>query len=81
MFDEMSQKVSGTPETVADLVELQNYVVECRDVTMYNLKDQIRKTTENVNFLMQHAHLTCEYLQKHPSRLNSRSCTEKRATF
>ncbi|KAH1026251.1 hypothetical protein HUJ05_010798 [Dendroctonus ponderosae] len=60
MFDEMSQKVSGTPETVADLVELQNYVIECRDVTMYNLKDQIRKTAENVNFLMQHAHLTSE---------------------
>ena len=54
----MSQKVSGTPESVADLVALQNYVIECRDVTMYNLKDQIRKTAENVNFLMEHAHLT-----------------------
>ncbi|XP_050297987.1 dynein axonemal heavy chain 3 [Anthonomus grandis grandis] len=59
-FDEMSQKVSGTPETVAELVELQNYVAECRDVTMYNLKEQIRKTAENVSFLMQHAHLTAE---------------------
>lgn len=54
----MSQKVSGSPETVADLVALQNYVVECRDVTMYNLKEQIRKTAENVSFLMEHAHLT-----------------------
>lgn len=54
----MSQKVSGTPETVAELVELQNYVIECRDVTMYNLKEQIRKTAENVSFLMEHAHLT-----------------------
>ncbi|XP_076256705.1 dynein heavy chain 3, axonemal [Rhynchophorus ferrugineus] len=59
-FDEMSQKVSGTPESVADLVELQNYVVECRDVTMYNLKEQIRKTAENVGFLMQHALLSAE---------------------
>lgn len=57
-FDEMSQKVSGSPESVADLVALQNYVVECRDVTMYNLKEQIRKTAENVSFLMEHAHLT-----------------------
>lgn len=54
----MSQKVSGSPDTVAELVELQNYVVECRDVTMYNLKDQIRKTAEYVSFLMEHAHLT-----------------------
>lgn len=54
----MSQKVSDTPETVAELVELQNYVIECRDVTMYNLKEQIRKTAENVSFLMEHAHLT-----------------------
>ncbi|CAG9767321.1 unnamed protein product [Ceutorhynchus assimilis] len=61
-FDEMSQKVSGTPETIAELVELQNYVIECRDVTMYNLKEQIRKTAENVSFLMEHAHLTFEDL-------------------
>ncbi|VEN60061.1 unnamed protein product, partial [Callosobruchus maculatus] len=57
-FDEMSQKVSGSPDTVAELVALQNYVVECRDVTMYNLREQIRKTAENVIFLMEHAHLS-----------------------
>ncbi|XP_023310238.1 dynein heavy chain 3, axonemal [Anoplophora glabripennis] len=59
-FDEMSQKVSVSPDTVAELVELQNYVVECRDVTMYNLKEQIRKTAEYVMFLMNHAHLSIE---------------------
>lgn len=57
-FDEMSQKVSVSPDTVAELVELQNYVVECRDVTMYNLREQIRKTAEYVMFLMNHAHLS-----------------------
>ncbi|KAL1497384.1 hypothetical protein ABEB36_008364 [Hypothenemus hampei] len=60
IFDEMSQKVSGTPESVAELVALENYVTECRDVTMYNLREQIRKTAENLSFLMQHAHLTTE---------------------
>ncbi|XP_030747452.1 dynein heavy chain 3, axonemal isoform X2 [Sitophilus oryzae] len=60
IFDEMSQKVSVSPDTIADLVELQNYVIECRDVTMYNLKEEIRKTAENVSFLMDHAHLTPE---------------------
>lgn len=54
----MSQKVSGSPDTIAELVELQNYVIECRDVTMYNLKEQIRKTAEYVSFLMDHAHLS-----------------------
>lgn len=57
-FDEMSQRVSENTETVAELVALQNYVVECRDVTMYNLKELIRKTAENVLFLMDHAHLS-----------------------
>ncbi|XP_008197222.2 dynein axonemal heavy chain 3 [Tribolium castaneum] len=60
IFDEMSQKVSVGTDTVAELVALYNYVMECRDVTMYNLREQIRKTAENVNFLMDHAHLTSE---------------------
>lgn len=63
MFDEMSQKVSETPETVADLVALMNYVIECRDVTMFNIREKIRKTAENISFLMQYAHLTREDIQ------------------
>jgi hypothetical protein len=54
----MSQKVSVGTDTVAELVALYNYVMECRDVTMYNLREQIRKTAENVSFLMDHTHLT-----------------------
>lgn len=57
-FDEMSQKVSLTPDTVAELVDLQNYVFECRDVTMYNLREKIRLTAEYVTFLMMFAHLS-----------------------
>lgn len=57
----MSQRVSISPDTVAELVELQNYVVECRDVTMYNLREQIRKTAEYVMFLMNHAHLSSKF--------------------
>ncbi|RZC40467.1 DHC N2 domain containing protein [Asbolus verrucosus] len=59
-FDEMSQKVSVATDTVAELVALFNYVIECRDVTMYNLREHIRKTAEYVSFLMDHAHLTPE---------------------
>lgn len=54
----MSQKVSVSPDSVADLVELQNYVAESRDVTMYNLKERTRLTAEYVSFLMTHAILS-----------------------
>ncbi|KAI4456226.1 dynein heavy chain family protein [Holotrichia oblita] len=67
-FDEMSSRVSDTPETVQELVTLQNYVTECRDVTMYNMKEKIRQTAENVTFLMSYAHLSHEDIA-----LNSRT--------
>ncbi|XP_045475837.1 dynein axonemal heavy chain 3 [Harmonia axyridis] len=59
-FDEMSTNVSIQTSTVAELVALQNYIIESRDVTMYNLKEQIRKSVENIMFLMDHAHLPME---------------------
>lgn len=62
-FDEMSSKASDTPETVADLVALQNYITESRDVTMYNMKEKIRQTAEYVMFLMDFAHLSRKYIK------------------
>ncbi|KAB0793663.1 hypothetical protein PPYR_13283 [Photinus pyralis] len=63
MFDEMSQRVSESTDTVAALVELQNYVIECRDVTLFNLRESIRETAEDVLFLMNYAHLSLEDIQ------------------
>lgn len=57
----MSSKVSETPDTVADLVALQNYVIECRDVTMFNMKQKIFQTAEYVMFLMDHALLSSKF--------------------
>lgn len=54
----MSLRISGIPNTVAELVALQNYVIECRDVTMYNIKEKMRQTVEYVLFLMDYAHLS-----------------------
>lgn len=64
----MCQRISQTPETVAELVDLQNYVIESRDVTMYNLKETIRKQSEVVLFLMKHAILsgTNSIMQNNP---------------
>jgi dynein heavy chain len=58
IFDEISNRASELPETTAELVELQNYLNECRDVTMCNLKGKIRISAANVLFLMQHALLS-----------------------
>lgn len=68
-FDEMSLRISGIPNTVAELVALQNYVVECRDVTMYNIKEKIRQTVEYVLFLMQYAHLSGKWSKSIDYRL------------
>ncbi|XP_071052042.1 dynein axonemal heavy chain 3 isoform X2 [Onthophagus taurus] len=66
-FDEMSLKMNELPETVQELVALQNYVVESRDVTLYKLKENIRETGENLLFLMDYAILTSDDIN-----LNSR---------
>ncbi|XP_068084555.1 dynein axonemal heavy chain 3 [Anabrus simplex] len=63
VFDAMSDRVSEIPETTVDLVALQNYLVECRDVTMFDLKAKIRVTAENVLFLMSYAVLSLEDIQ------------------
>ncbi|GFG29080.1 hypothetical protein Cfor_00250, partial [Coptotermes formosanus] len=68
IFDEMLERASELPETTADLVELQNYLNECRDVTIYNLKEKIHTAGENVLFLMQNALLSPEDIH-----LNSRT--------
>lgn len=60
----MSQRVSETPETVVEIVELTNYMIDCRDVMMYNLKEQIRNTSEAFLFLMDFAHLPCNKRNK-----------------
>jgi hypothetical protein len=58
IFDEMLDRASELPETTAELVELQNYLTDCREVTMSKLKEKIQTAAENVLFLMQHALLS-----------------------
>ncbi|XP_049869343.1 dynein axonemal heavy chain 3 [Pectinophora gossypiella] len=60
IYEEMAQRASDTPETTAQLVELINYIQECRDCTMFDLREKARTTAEHVLFLMQHAHLNFE---------------------
>jgi hypothetical protein len=71
----MSDRASELPETTAELVELQNYLNECRDVTMKSLREKIKTTAESVLFLMQHALLSCK---RHSLALNMETVCLKR---
>lgn len=53
----MSDRAGVQTETTREIVELSNFLTECRDVTMYALREQIRAVVERVMFLMRHAHL------------------------
>ncbi|XP_050560802.1 dynein axonemal heavy chain 3 isoform X6 [Spodoptera frugiperda] len=59
-YEDMAARASETPETTAQLVELINYIMDCRDAAMFDLREKARTTAEYVLFLMQHAHLTFE---------------------
>ncbi|XP_053607537.1 dynein axonemal heavy chain 3 [Plodia interpunctella] len=60
VYEEMASRSSETPETTAQLVELLNYISDCRDRAMFELRAQSRTTAEYVLFLMEHAHLNFE---------------------
>ncbi|XP_028170778.1 dynein heavy chain 3, axonemal [Ostrinia furnacalis] len=60
VYEEMAARSSESPETTAQLVELVNYIQDCRDCAMFDLKEKSRTTAEYVIFLMQHAHLNFE---------------------
>ncbi|KAL0892691.1 hypothetical protein ABMA27_014410 [Loxostege sticticalis] len=59
-FIAVNRKWNRAPETTAQLVELINYIADCRDCAMFDLKEKSRTTAEYVLFLMQHAHLHFE---------------------
>lgn len=61
-FDEMSTNLGTTPETVVEIVQLTNYAIECRDIKMYNLKEEIRNTADTLLFLMEYALLPSDHI-------------------
>ncbi|KAJ8730381.1 hypothetical protein PYW07_017419 [Mythimna separata] len=68
IYEEMAARASESPETTAQLVELINYIQDCRDAAMFDLREQSRTTADHVLFLMEHAHLHCEYCTTTTSR-------------
>ncbi|RVE49566.1 hypothetical protein evm_005794 [Chilo suppressalis] len=59
-YEEMAARASESPETTSQLVELIDYIQECRDCAMFDLREKARTTAEYVLFLMEHAHLNFE---------------------
>lgn len=60
IYEEMAARAGESPETTQQLVELINYIQDCRDCAMFDLREKARTTVEYVMFLMNHAHLNCE---------------------
>lgn len=53
-FTVMAAKSSEMPDTTEDLVELSNYVTECRDSTLSKIKAQLRTVCDYIMFLFEY---------------------------
>lgn len=58
----MSTKSSEMPDTTEDLVELSNYVSECRDSTLSKMKAQLRTVGDYIMFLFEYTEFDGKYI-------------------
>jgi len=49
------------PDTTEDLVELSNYVTECRDSTLSKMKAQLRTIGDYIMFLFEYTEFNGKY--------------------
>ncbi|XP_069555861.1 dynein axonemal heavy chain 3 [Brachyistius frenatus] len=66
-YEEIKETVRGTPETIEELVSLNQYIQRSSDVTIYKLIDEIDEATYRLRFLLDYAILPPDDL-----KLNSR---------
>lgn len=57
----MSMKVGERPEETQDVVNLQNYLTECRDEKIFAIKDELKIVYQRVEFLLTHAVMNGEF--------------------
>lgn len=57
----MAAKSSEMPDTTEDLVELSNYVTECRDSILLKMKAQLRKIGDYIMFLFEYTEFIGSY--------------------
>lgn len=54
-------KAGERPEETPEVVALQNYLAECRDERIFQIKDDIKVVSKRVIFLLTHAIMDSEY--------------------
>ncbi|XP_070136648.1 dynein axonemal heavy chain 3 [Drosophila bipectinata] len=67
-LEEMSMKAGERPEETPEVVALQNYINECREMRIFAIKDEIKNVLKRVVFLLTHTYLSSDELH-----LNSRT--------
>lgn len=58
----MAAKSSEMPDTTEDLVELSNYVNECRNSTLQKMKTQLRTVGDYIMFLFEYTEFNSEFV-------------------
>jgi len=56
----MSMKAGERPEETPEVVALQNYINECREMRIFAIKDEIKNVLKRVVFLLTHTYLSSE---------------------
>lgn len=56
-FEEIARRAGEMPESTKDLVDLNNYITESKTVILYELKKQLLKSAEYIDFLMDYAEI------------------------
>nr|XP_006820578.1 PREDICTED: dynein heavy chain 3, axonemal-like [Saccoglossus kowalevskii] len=59
-YDEISDKVSETPDNTDELVQLADFLKQATDVLVYKLKDEIEEAANRLDFLLDYANLPFE---------------------
>lgn len=54
-------KAGERPEETAEVVALQNYLIQCRDEKIFKIKDEIKVVAQRVMFLLHNCTLDGEY--------------------
>ncbi|KAI9090456.1 dynein heavy chain and region D6 of dynein motor-domain-containing protein [Phlyctochytrium arcticum] len=60
MFEDISKKMLTSPTNVEDMVALQKFIDETRDVTMRTLEESVDEAKRRLNFMLTYWNLTAE---------------------
>lgn len=56
-FEEIAKRAGEIPESTKELVDLSNYISESKTIVLYELKKQLSKSAEYIDFLMDYVEI------------------------